>query len=92
MAVALPPPTWKAFAVFLIFPLHIVLGVLSVPVSLYLLLVVADVQRAQPQILQSIALLAASTLSNEAAALECARIILSSTWLWAGVHNGGFGP
>ena len=41
MAAALPPPTWKAFAVFLIFPLHIVLGVLSVPVSLYLLLVVA---------------------------------------------------
>ena len=40
MAAALPPPTWKAFAVFLIFPLHIVLGVLSVPVSLYLLLVV----------------------------------------------------
>ena len=40
MADALPQPTWKAFAVFLIFPLHIVLGVLSVPVALYLLLVV----------------------------------------------------
>ena len=37
---ALPPPTWKVFAVFLIFPLHIILGVLSVPFALYMLLFV----------------------------------------------------